>query len=75
MKTYLPAVLTLVLGVVVMAGLLCLGAMSQNWVAPVCYLAAAVVYYGWYRQLLQLARRVLGVGEGDEDDDQPFFPG
>ncbi len=73
MKTYLPAVLTLLLGVVVMAGLLCMGAMSQNWVAPVCYLAVAVVYYGWYRQLLLLARRVLGISE--EDDDQPFFPG
>ncbi|MBI4796001.1 MAG: hypothetical protein HY790_09240 [Deltaproteobacteria bacterium] len=73
MKTYLPAVLTLLLGVVVMAGLLVLGAMSQNWVAPVCYLAAAVVYYGWYSQLLLLARRVLGINE--EDDDQPFFPG
>jgi len=73
MKTYLPAVLTLLLGVVVMAALLILGALSQNWVAPVCYLAAAVVYYGWYRQLLNLARRVLGINE--EDDDQPYFPG
>jgi hypothetical protein len=74
MKSYLPAVLTLVLGVLVMAGLLLLGAMSQNWVAPVCFLAVAVVYYGWYRLLLHLARRVLGVEE-DEDDDRPFFPG
>ena len=73
MKSYLPAVLMLVIGLVVMAGLLYLGAVSQNWVAPVCYLAVAVVYYGWYRQLLLLARRVLGCGE--EDDDQPFFPG
>jgi hypothetical protein len=74
MKSYLPAVLTLILGLVVMAGLLYLGAMSRNWVALACYLAVAVVYYGWYRQLLQLARRVLGINE-DEDDDQPFFPG
>ncbi len=73
MKSYLPAVLTLLLGLAVMACLLYLGAMSQNWVAPVCYLAVAVVYYGWYRQLLNLARRVLGINE--EDDDQPFFPG
>jgi len=73
MKSYLPAVLMLVIGLVVMAGLLYLGALSQNWVAPVCYLAVAVVYYGWYRQLLLLARRVLGCEE--EDDDQPFFPG
>jgi hypothetical protein len=72
---YLPSLLTLVLGVAVMAGLLCLGAMSGNWVAPVCYLAAAVVYHGWYRLLLQLARRVLGLGEEGEDDDRPFFPG
>jgi len=63
----------LVIGLVVMAGLLYLGALSQNWVAPVCYLAVAVVYYGWYSQLLLLARRILGSPE--EDDDQPFFPG
>ena len=75
MKSYLPAVLTLFLGVIVMAGLLLLGAMSQNWVAPVCFLAVAVVYYGWYRLLLQLARRYFGVEEDDEDNDRPFFPG
>ena len=73
MKSYLPALLTLLIGLVGMAGFLYLGAMSQGWVAPVCYLGVAVVYYGWYRQLLLLARRVMGLGE--DDDDQPFFPG
>jgi len=73
MKFYLPAILTLIIGLVIMAALLCLGALSQGWVAPLCYLGVAVVYYGWYRQLLLLARRYLGAGE--EDDDQPFFPG
>ena len=73
MKSYLPAILTLIIGLVIMAGLLCLGALSQGWVAPLCYLAVAVVYYGWYRQLLLLARRVLGCEE--EDDDQSFVPG
>ncbi|MEW6660436.1 MAG: hypothetical protein AB1424_17460 [Thermodesulfobacteriota bacterium] len=73
MKTYLPAVLTLLLGVVIMAGLLCLGALSQGWVAPLCFIGAAVVYHTWFVQLLRLARRYLGAGE--DDDDQPFFPG
>lgn len=73
MKSYLPAILTLLLGLVVMTGLLYLGALSGNWVAAVCFLAVGVIYCGWYRLLLQLARRVLGCEE--DDDDRPFFPG
>jgi hypothetical protein len=73
MKSYLPEVLLLVIGVVVMAALLYLGALSRGWVAALCFIGAAVVYHTWFAQLLRLARRYLGAGE--DDDDQPFFPG
>ena len=70
----LVELLLLVVGVLIIALLLYMGAASGNWLAPVCYLAAAVVYFGWYRRLLEWARRRLGLPE-DEDDDEPFFPG
>jgi hypothetical protein len=73
MKTHLPAVLTLILGLLVMAGLLYLGALAQNWVAPLCFLGVAVVFHTWMAQLQRLlARNLKG---WDEDDDKPIFPG
>jgi hypothetical protein len=73
MKKYWPEILVLVLGLMVMALLLLLGAASQGWVAPACFVAAGVVYYGWYRQLLKLAQKIQGYEP--DDDDTPFFPG
>lgn len=73
MNTMWQDIMILVVGVVVMALLLFLGAASQGWVSLLCFLGAGVVYTGWYRHLLSLARRKLG---GDiDDDDTPFFPG
>jgi len=74
MKTYLPDLLLLALGLLVMALLIYLGASSQGWVALLCFLALAVVWTGWYRQLLRLAQKILGA-DPDDSDDQPFFPG
>jgi hypothetical protein len=73
MKPYLPEIILLLVGAGVMALLLYLGALSEGWVAVLCFLGTAVVYTGWYRVLLKLARRILGCEEDDED--QPFFPG
>jgi hypothetical protein len=73
MSTYLPTVLTLLLGLVVMAGLLYLGALSRNWVAPLCFLGVAVVYHTWFAMLQRLFSRDLK--NWDEDDDKPIFPG
>ncbi|MFZ5450528.1 MAG: hypothetical protein ACOZF2_01450 [Thermodesulfobacteriota bacterium] len=73
MKSHLPAVLTLIFGLAVMAGLLYLGALAQNWVAPLCFLGVAVVFHTWMAQLQRLFSRNL---KGwDEDDDKPIFPG
>ncbi|OPX21034.1 MAG: hypothetical protein BZ151_00930 [Desulfobacca sp. 4484_104] len=74
MRKYLPDVIILVVGLGVMVLLLYLGALSEGWVALVCFLAVAVVYHGWYQHLLRLARRSWG-GDEDEFDDQPPFPG
>jgi uncharacterized membrane protein len=73
MKSHLPTVLMLIIGLVVMAGLLYLGALSQNWVAPLCFIAVAVVFYTWLVQLVLLVRPKWG--QGDKDDDRPIFPG
>lgn len=73
MKAYLPEIIQVVAGLVLMAGLLYLVALSEGWVRLACILATAVVYFGWYRSLLNLARRFFGLDE--EDDDEPFFPG
>ncbi|MDD2902978.1 MAG: hypothetical protein PHU44_11160 [Syntrophales bacterium] len=73
MKSHLPAVLTLIFGLVVMAGLLYLGALAQNWVAPLCFIGVAVVFHTWMVQLVRLLRPKWG--EGDKDDDRPIFPG
>ena len=73
MKSHLLAVLTLIFGLAVMAGLLYLGALAQNWVAPLCFIAVAVVFHTWLVQLVRLFRPKWG--EGDKDDDRPIFPG
>lgn len=73
MKAYLADILLIVAGLGVMAGLLYLVAVSEGWVRLACILATAVVYFGWYRSLLNLARRFFGLDE--KDDDEPFFPG
>jgi hypothetical protein len=73
MKVYLPEIILIIAGLVVMGALIYLTAASEGWVRLACILALAVVYTGWYRVLLQLARRKFGVDEGD--DDEPFFPG
>lgn len=73
MKSYLPTVLMLIIGLGVMAGLLYLGAMSRNWVAPLCFLGVAVVFHTWMVQLVLLLRPDWG--QGDKDDDRPIFPG
>ncbi len=73
MRACLPEIILIVAGLGLMAGLLYLVALSEGWVRLPCILGTAVVYTGWYRVLLRLARRKLGVDE--DDDDQPFFPG
>jgi len=73
MKTSLQDVILLVAGLLIMMLLLYLGAASHGWVSLLCFLATALVYSGWYRHLIALARRNMG---GDiDDDDTPFFPG
>jgi hypothetical protein len=78
MKAYLPDIIMLVLGVLLMALLLLLGAMAQNWVALPCFLGAAVVYHTWLRLLVNVVQRSSGVDlsrfEDEEDDDEPPFP-
>ncbi len=73
MKTSWQDLFLLIAGVLVMIQLLYLGAASEGWLSLLCFLGTAVVYTGWYRHLLSLARRMMG---GDiDDDDTPFFPG
>lgn len=74
MKAYLPDLLSLALGLLVMALLIYLGGQSEGWLAFLCYLALALVWTGWYRQLLRLAWKIQGHNP-DDSDDQPFFPG
>jgi glycerol uptake facilitator-like aquaporin len=69
---YLPDIILLVVGLLVMALLLILGAMSEGWVAPACFLGVAVVYFGWHRTLVNLGWRAAGK---DPDDFDFHFPG
>jgi hypothetical protein len=73
-KKYLPDIFLLAVGLLVMAMLLYLIASSDGWVCLVGILALAVVWTGWYRQILRLAFRSLGV-DPDDEDDLPWFPG
>ncbi|MFP3868102.1 MAG: hypothetical protein ACLFUU_08065 [Desulfobacteraceae bacterium] len=74
MKKHLPDIIIIVAGLAVMVLLLGLGALSEGWLALLCFLAVAVVYHGWYQHLLRMARRSWGCDD-DEFDDQPPFPG
>jgi hypothetical protein len=78
MKAYLADIILLVLGVPIMALLLLLGALSQNWVALPCFLGVAVVYHTWFFHLIKVVQRACGVDlsrfDDEEDDDEPRFP-
>jgi glycerol uptake facilitator-like aquaporin len=69
---YLPDLILLVVGLLVMALLLILGALSEGWVALACFLGVAVVHFGWWRTLLNLVWRHAGK---DPDDFDFPFPG
>lgn len=73
MKFYLREGFIILMGLAVMALLLYLGALSESWLAVLCFLGVAVVFHSWYRHLLSLARRHLGCDP--DDDEQPPFPG
>jgi hypothetical protein len=55
-----------------MVFLLLLGALSEGWVAPACFLGVAVVYFGWHRTLVNLMWRTAGK---DPDDYDFHLPG
>jgi hypothetical protein len=77
MKSNAADILTLVLGVLVMALLLLLGALSEGWIALLCFLAVAVVYHTWLRHLVLFVQRLseIDLEEDDNgDDDQDIFP-
>jgi len=73
-RKYLPDVFLLTVGLLVMALLIYLTALSYGWVSLLCILALAVVWITWYRHLIKLAFRSLGV-DPDDEDDLPSFPG
>jgi glycerol uptake facilitator-like aquaporin len=72
MMKYLPDIILLVVGLLLMVFLLLLGAMSENWVTPVCFLGVAVVYFGWHRTLVNLMWHTAGK---DPDDYDFHLPG
>lgn len=74
MRKYLPDVFLLTVGLLVMALLMYLIALSHGWVTLLCILSLAVVGISWYRHLINLAFRSLGV-DPDDEDDLPSFPG
>ena len=64
----------LTVGLLVMALLMYLIALSHGWISLLCILALAVVWITWYRHVVNLAFRNLGV-DPDDEDDLPSFPG
>ncbi len=77
MKSHVPDIVILVLGVLVMVLLLLLGALSRNWVALLCFLAVAVVYHTWFRHLIRFIERTSGIEtemDEEDDDNQDIFP-
>ena len=75
MRKYLPDFFLLALGLLVMAMLIYLIALTQGgWLSLLGILALAVVWIGWYRHLIRLALQSLGV-DPDDEDDLPSFPG
>jgi hypothetical protein len=73
-RKYLPDVFLLTVGLLVMALLMFLTALSHGWISLLCILALVVVWITWYRHLVNLAFRSLGV-DPDDEDDLPSFPG
>jgi hypothetical protein len=73
-KKNLPDILLLAAGLLVMALLMYVIAASQGWISLLGILALAAVWISWYRHLLRLAFRSLGV-DPDDEDDLPSFPG
>ena len=74
MRKNLPDIFLLTVGLLVMALLMYFIALSHGWVTLLCILALAVVWITWYRHLVNLAFRNLGV-DPDDEDDLPSFPG
>lgn len=75
MKKYLPDFFMLTIGLLVMALLLYLIALTLGgWLSLLGILALAVVWIGWYKHLLRLSFQSLGV-DPDDEDDLPSFPG
>jgi|UniRef100_A0A7C3YZR6 hypothetical protein len=75
MKKYLPDVLLLALGLLVMALLIYIIAQSQgSGLSLIAILALTLVWISWYRHVVRLALNSLGAGPDDEDD-LPSFPG
>ncbi|MEJ2673477.1 MAG: hypothetical protein P8168_15055 [Deltaproteobacteria bacterium] len=65
---YLPDIVLLIVGLLVMACLLLLGALSEaGWVAPLCFVGVAVVYFGWHRTLVNLMWRQAKKNPDDFD--------
>jgi hypothetical protein len=73
-KKYLPDFVLLALGFLVMALLIYIIAASQGWISLLGILSLAVVWISWYRHLLRMAFRSLGI-DPDDEDDLPSFPG
>jgi hypothetical protein len=74
-RKYLPDIFMLAIGLLVMALLIALIALTLGrWLSLLGILALAVVWIGWYRHLVRLALLSLGV-EPDDEDDLPSFPG
>ncbi len=72
-RKYLPDFVLLAAGLLVMALLIYIIAASQDWVCLLGIVALAAVWITWYRHLLHLAFRSLGI-DPDDEDDQPSFP-
>ena len=73
-KKYLPDFLLLAFGLCVMGLLIYIIAAVQGWVSLLGIVALAAVWVSWYRHLLRLAFRSLGI-DPDDEDDLPTFPG
>ncbi len=69
---YLSDIMLLLTGLLIMAFLLVLGALSEGWVALACFFGVAVVHCGWWLTLLSLGWRLAGK---DPDDFDFHFPG
>jgi hypothetical protein len=73
-KKYLPDFILLALGLLVMGLLIYIIAASEGLVSLLGILSLAAVWVGWYRHLLRMAFRSLGI-DPDDEDDLPSFPG